>query len=208
MSTSGGHPLLVTAKIANLRARGWPREALLEDLGAEANEGVTGSRVEARRRLLAELPSNTSARGLLERVSTVFQSFDDGLIRALCHDPPPLEHPSDALALLKGSWLEPIADGGWRLSPLLSDLGADVPQEQARHWRQIAAVYWLSKKTLDARTLPLCFWNAYLGRHLLVLIKVIEAILMLEPGQVQSAAAMLSPLAVFRTDVSMLPEGL
>ena len=27
VSTSGGHPLLVTAKIANLRARGWPDQA-------------------------------------------------------------------------------------------------------------------------------------------------------------------------------------
>jgi hypothetical protein len=48
VSTSGGHPLLVTAKIANLRARGWPDQALLEDLGAQANEGVKGTRTDAR----------------------------------------------------------------------------------------------------------------------------------------------------------------
>ena len=206
VSTSRGHPLLVTAKIANLRARGWPNQALLEDLGGQANEGIKGTRTEARKRLLAELPAQTSARAVLDRVSTVFHSFEDGLVRSLCRDPPAVQHPSDALALLKGSWLEPLADGGWRLSPLLSDLSADVPEEQAKRWRQIAAVYWLSKKALDARTLPLCFWNAYLGRHLQVLMKLSQVIMELPPGQVQSAAAMLSPLAVFRTDRPIVEE--
>ncbi|MEZ5850424.1 MAG: ATP-binding protein [Hyphomicrobiaceae bacterium] len=206
ISTAGGHPLLVTAKIANLRVRGWPKEGLLEDLGQQTNEGVKGSKFEARKRLLEEIPSNTSARAVLERVSTVFQGFDDGLVRALSCDPPEVERPSDALTLLKGTWLEPVAGIGWRLSPLLTDLAADVSPEQARRWRQIAAVYWLSKKTLNARTLPLCFWNAYLGKHPVVLLKVTEAIMTLEPGQVQSAAAMLTPLTAFHTDRSLFSE--
>lgn len=207
VSTSGGHPLLATAKIANLRARAWPNEGLLEDLGSHPNEGVRGTRAEARKRLLAELPTPTSSRAVLERISAVFHTFDDGLVRALCEDPPRIQHPSDALAVLKGSWLEPVAGGeDWRLSPLLSDLGADVPEQLARRWRQIAAEYWISMGPLDARTLPLCFWNAFLGRHLDVLMAVIQALMTLEPGQVQSAAAMLSPLAVFRTDHPLLPE--
>lgn len=65
-----GHPLLTVAKIASLRARGWPVDALLEDLGPELSEAVQLTRQEARRRLLAELPSK-EARQLLERVSTV-----------------------------------------------------------------------------------------------------------------------------------------
>ena len=206
VSTSGGHPLLVTAKIANLRARNWPHEALLKDLGTQTNEGVKGTRIEARKRLLAELSTQTSARAVLERVSTVFQSFEDGLVHNLCHDPPAVQHPSDALVLLKGSWLEPLSDGGWRLSPLLSDLSADVPAEQAKRWQKIAAVYWLSKGSLDARTLPLCFWNAYLGRHLPVLLRLGQVIMTLPPGQIQSAAAMLSPLAALHTDRSILAE--
>ena len=109
VSTAGGHPLLVTAKIANLRARGWPDQALLEDFVLRTNEGVKGTKIEARKRLLAEIPSNTSARAVLERVSTVFQGFDDGLVQALSGDPPQVERPSDALILLKGTWLEPVA---------------------------------------------------------------------------------------------------
>jgi hypothetical protein len=206
VSTYAGHPLLVTAKIANLRVRGWPDRALLEDLGAEANEGVKGTRADARRRLLADLPPQGSARAVLERISTVFQSFEDGLVQRLSLDPPEVPHPSDALALLKGSWLEPAGGGGWRLSPLLADLSADVPPERAQRWRQIAAVYWLSTRTLDARTLPLCFWNAYFGRHMPVLLRLSQVIMTLPSGQLQSAAAMLSPLAAFPTDQPILVE--
>jgi hypothetical protein len=206
VSTSAGHPQLVTAKIANLRARGWPNDAVMEDLGTEANEGVRDTRAEARRRLLADLPPQGSARAVLERVSTVFQSFEDGLVQDLSRDPPELVQPGDALVLLKGSWLEPAGQGGWRLSPLLSDLSSDVRPENARRWRQIAAEYWLAKRELDGRTLPLCFWNAFLGGHVAVLQRLGHLIMTLPPGQVQSAAAMLAPLVACRTDRPLLAD--
>lgn len=206
VSTFGGHPQLVAAKVANLRARGWPDEGLAEDIVLPANAGVQATRAEARKRLLAELPQQGAARAVLERVSAVYHCIEDQLVRDLGSDAPAIPYPSDALVLLKGSWLEPLPDGGWRLSPLLSDLRAELAPARARRWQQIAAQYWLKKKSLDARTLPLCFWNAYLGRHPLVLMKVIEAIVMLPQGQVQSAAAMLAPLAVFRTDRPIFPD--
>ena len=205
ITASGGHPLLTVAKIANLRARGWPKDALIEDLGAEPSEAIHVTRQEARRRLLAELPSR-EARQLLERVSTVFSSFEDGLVVRLCQADPGISHPGDALTILKGSWIEPALDGGWRISPLLADLGKEAPQDQATRWRQIAAEYWLAKRTLDARTLPLCFWNAFLGHHVWVLAKLNVTIQTLPQDRLRAAAAMLSPLAAFRTDVSLFPE--
>ena len=33
VTTGGGHPVLVTAKLASFRARSWPNAALIEDLG-------------------------------------------------------------------------------------------------------------------------------------------------------------------------------
>ena len=205
ITVSGGHPLLTVAKIANLRARGWPKDALIEDLGTEPSEAIHVTRQEARRRLLAELPSR-EARQLLERVSTVFSSFEDGLVVKLCQADPGISHPGDALTILKGSWIEPALDGGWRISPLLADLGNEAPRDQATRWRQIAAEYWLAKRTLDERTLPLCFWNALLGRHVFVLAKLSEVIQTLPKDRLRAAAAMLSPLTAFRTDVSLFPD--
>ena len=204
-TTGGGHPLLTAAKIANLRARVWPKNALIEDLGPESSEAVQVTRQEARRRLLAELPSD-AARKLLERVSTVFSSFEDGLVIRLCQADPGVLHPGDALTMLKGSWIEPALDGGWRISPLLADLGNEAPPDQATRWRQIAAEYWLAKRTLDERTLPLCFWNAFLGRHAFVLAKLSLGIQALPRDRLRAAAAMLSSLVTFRTDVSLFPD--
>ena len=73
------------------------KSGFAEDLGARANEGVEGTRTEARKCLLAELPAQTSARAVLERVSTVFNSFEDGRVQSLCRDPPAVQHPMSLL---------------------------------------------------------------------------------------------------------------
>jgi hypothetical protein len=205
VATSSGHPLLTVAKIAHLRQRNWPNSALLEDLGHGKSTAMIDARQEARVRLLAELPS-PQARALLERVSTVFMSFEDALVYRLCGAEPAVTYAGDSLALLKGSWIEPAASGGWRLSPLISDLQSDVAPESAIVWRRIAAEHWLAKRTLNEHTLPLCFWNAFLGKHIWVLLKLGEVILGLPPEQLRGAAAMLSPMAALSTEVSLLPE--
>jgi hypothetical protein len=41
-------------------------------------------------------------------------------------------------------------------------------------WRRIAAVYWLGTRVLDERTLRLCFWNAFWGKHTWVLFKLCQ----------------------------------
>jgi hypothetical protein len=137
VSTSGGHPLLVTAKIANLRAREWPDQALLEDLGAQANEGVKGTRIEARKRLLAELPAQTSARAVLERVSTVFQSFEDGLVQNLC--PQRLSTRRTRLRCLRAL--------GW--SPLLAAAGGCH-----RYCLTSARTYLMSRPSVGGKSQP------------------------------------------------------
>jgi tetratricopeptide (TPR) repeat protein len=205
VATSSGHPLLTVAKIAHLRQRNWPNSALLEDLGHSKSTAMIDARQEARVRLLAELPS-PQARELLERVSTVFMSFEDALVYRLCGAEPAVAYAGDSLALLKGSWIEPAASGGWRLSPLITDLQSEVAPESASVWRRIAAEHWLAKRTLNEHTLPLCFWNAFLGKHIWVLLKLGEVILGLPPEQLRGAAAMLSPMAALSTDVSLLPE--
>ncbi len=205
VTAAGGHPVLTAAKIANLRARGWPDNALIEDFGPEPSKAMQVTRQEARRRLLAELPSQ-EARQLLERAGAVFASFEDGLITNLCNAEPRIPYAGDSLAVLKGSWVEPAPEGGWRISPLIADIGREAPPDQTRRWRLIAAEYWLQKKTLDARTLPLCFWNAYSGRHAWVLATISNTIETLPQDRLRAAAGMLSPLAAFRTDVSLFSE--
>ena len=59
---------------------------------------------------------------------------------------------------------------------------------------------------LNQRTLPLCFWNAFWGKHGGVLVKLYQVIETLPLDRLRNAAALLSPMTLFRTDQSIYPE--
>ncbi|MDY6946994.1 MAG: hypothetical protein SXG53_14860 [Pseudomonadota bacterium] len=201
-TTNGGHPLLAISKISNLRQRGWPVAALREDIGGNPGAGIVEARAEARARLLAEL-TTPSQRELLARVSVVFNMFDEALARRLAHEPQAIDKPGDALVALRGSWIEVLAEGYLRLSPLISDLQGDVPAESARRWRQLAAEHWMMSGVLNEQTIPLVFWNAFLGQHAWVLFKVCQATLPLSPELLRAVGGVLAPLVIMRTDAPL-----
>ena len=205
VTTYGGHPQLAATKIASLRGRGWPIEALAEDIFGRPSEAIQITREEARRRLLADL-STPLSRELLRRISCVFDKADDGLVRALAESPPRIDGVGDSLAMLRGSWIEVTNDAYLRISPLIADLSADATEEERRQWHRIAASYWIARGPLNERTLPLCFWSAFLGEEILVLATVAQMFQSLPPEGVKSAAAVLSPIVVLRTDRSLLPN--
>jgi hypothetical protein len=205
MTTNSGHPLLVAAKIAGLRTRAWPHSALIEDTGLLASEAVQTTREEARRRLLVEIPSE-GARQLLRRVGCVFDRADEALVLRLAQGDPSIANPGDLLAILRGSWIEVVPRNDLRLSPLIADIGRDVAEGEALRWRQIAAEHWLSTRVLNERTLPLCFWNAFWGKHTSVLAVVCQTIETLPAERLQGAAAMLSPMLALVSDRSIYPD--
>ena len=204
-TTNGGHPLLVSAKVASLKSRAWPQSALLEDMGPIASDAVRTTREDARRRLLGEIPS-AEALLLLRRLGCLFDRADEALILRLARNEPVIPNAGDALAILRGSWIEIIPGGDLRLSPLIADIGKDVPEQDVLQQRQTAAEYWLSNRVLDQRTLPLCFWNAFLGKHGGVLARLYQVIETLPRDQLRGAATLLSPMTLLRTDQSIYPE--
>ncbi len=207
MATGGGHPLLVATKVASLRARGWPASGLAEDIG-KTSEAIQITRDEARRALLRELAALDQALSLdvgalLRRIGVVFDRVDTGLVSVLAKLPPAIARASDALAVLRGSWLEALPDGDLRLSPVISDISTDVAAEDIQRWCRAAAEYWLRKRVLNERTLPLCFWNAFIGHHDWVLMKLCETLQSLDHEILRGAVALLSPMTALRTDVSL-----
>jgi hypothetical protein len=203
-ASAGGHPTLVSTKIASLRARAWPKDALFEDVGA-TSEGVQLTREAARRKLLDNLRDLDSTRSfeagqLLRRIGSAFDRVDERLALKLAALDPPLQSASDALAMLKGTWLEVLPKGDLRVSPLIADITNDVQPEETKLWRRSASIYWISKRKLDDRTLPLCFWNAYLGEQDWVLVKLAETMQTMGSERFKSAAPMLSPITALTTD--------
>ena len=87
-----------------------------------------------------------------------------------------------------------------RVSPLIADIASDVPAAALKAWRRIAALHWLENRTLDERTLPLCFWNAFWGEHDAVLMKLCEVIQTMEREKLRAAAPILATLSYLTTD--------
>ena len=204
LTTGGGQPVLVAAKVASNRERGWPKAALTEDIGS-TSEAMRLTRDEAKRSLLRDLQELDDARSLeagqlLRRIACVFDRTEDGLICMLAHGSPALSSTSETLAVLRGSWLEILPRGDLRISPLLADLTLDVPPAEAKGWRRMAAEYWISIGSLNERTLPLCFWNAFLGEHSPVLLKLCGIFQTMPKEQLRGAAPLLSPVTALVTD--------
>jgi hypothetical protein len=105
VTTGGGHPVLVAARLASLRARNWPDAALFEDFVTAPSAAVKLSREEARRDLLASLRELDETRSLeagqlLRRAGAVFERSDDALLLKLAAAEPALPNAGDANALL------------------------------------------------------------------------------------------------------------
>ena len=206
ITTGGGHPVLVSAKLASLRARNWPSSALTEDFGSAPSAAIKLTRDEARRDLLASLRELDDTRSLeagqlLRRAGAVFDRSDDALLLKLAAAEPRLPNAGDAIAILKGAWLEILPQGDTRISPLISDIINDVPAADLKAWRKLAALHWLQHRTLNERTLPLCFWNAFWGEHDWVLLKLCEVMQTMDADKLRAVAPILAPFSYMKTDV-------
>lgn len=211
VTTRGGHPVLAIAKLASLRARNWPDEALLEDFGSTPSEAMKLTREDARRELLTTLRDIDETRSLeagqlLRRAAAIYDQADDALLLKLASAEPPLRNAGDIIALLKGAWLEVLPHDAVRVSPLISDIVSDVPASDLKAWRGIAAIHWIKSRKLNERTLPLCFWNAYWGEQDYVLLKVCETVITMEEDKLRSAAPILGTLTFLKTDQPIYPS--
>lgn len=211
ITTSGGQPLLAAAKISSLRARGWPQSALIEDFMGPPSTAITLTREEARRSLLEELSALDAARSLdagqlLRRIGCSFDRVDQELALKLATSSPSLPSGGDALAVLRGSWLEILPMGDLRVSPLIADITSDLSFDEQKRWRQVAAEHWLGTRILNERTLPLCFWNALWGEHTGVLVQLCFMLQSMPKEKLRGAAALLSPMTALVTETSFYPE--
>lgn len=163
--SGGGHPQLVAARIAGLRARGWLRSELLDGLVEPGGpRDVDAEREAVRLRLLEELPA--AARSLLARLSLLTMPFDRELAFALASAPSPIAEPGFSLDLLAGPWLEMRPGGRYRISPLVANLGTQVMSPAEVREVQLAIVTALLCLTpFPAGSLPQLLAAALATRH-------------------------------------------
>jgi tetratricopeptide (TPR) repeat protein len=127
-----GHPQFVHARIRKLSSQGWPQPSP-EDLLADW--GVANVRAQARRRLMNELPSDTT-RLLAHRLTLSIGPFTRGHAFAVASVSPGVLMPGESLDTLVGPWVERVGDDAYRVSPLLEGAGTETLPS-----REIAAVH-------------------------------------------------------------------
>ena len=121
---TSGHAQLVHARIATLEAQGFPTPDF-ESLATTPSD-VVEARAEARR-LIATLDPST--RELVYRLSLTLQAMPYKQVLAIARQPAPITEPGLAFDRLVGPWVEVVAEGLYRVSPLLRELGKDVQGE-------------------------------------------------------------------------------
>ena len=123
-----GHPQLACALFVALRDRGWPT------LSAQTLSGLPELMEEHRaaaRQLLALLPEPD--RDLAYRLSVTSRPFRRDHVLHIGARSPRITAPGASFDRLRGSWIDPLGEGYFRLSPLLEDAAdQDCPASQVR----------------------------------------------------------------------------
>jgi len=157
---TSGHAQLVHARIATLEAQGFPTPDL-ENLAATPSD-VVEARAEARK-LIATFDPPT--RELIYRLSLTVQALPHQQVLAIARQPAPILEPGLAFDRLVGPWVEVVAEGLYRVSPLLREVGKDVQGEDwatGMHCRIARAV--LGFRTLSPTDASTILFHGIAGR--------------------------------------------
>jgi tetratricopeptide (TPR) repeat protein len=178
LATELGHPQLVLALIAGLKARSWPIDEL-NALGRLefANQDLTTERSAVRRSLVTAL--DEESRVLLYRVSLLAGCFERGLALQLGGiKPPPLMTAGEKLDALIGPWIDQMPRNELRVSPLVTDVGKELLDDQQQQAIHCAAAGWLTRDSvLDAGKINQTFIHALAGKSTKALIKIALAVI-------------------------------
>lgn len=132
-AASGGHPQLVQAALLHLKSEGWSHGALM-DLVRGASPDVAAEQGAASQRMVNAMPER--ARDLLLRLSLIYNRFDRAMAMIVGEAPPPISVPGAELDRLIGPWIETLANGAFRVSPLIANSGKNAlgpAQQRAVH---------------------------------------------------------------------------
>lgn len=165
---TSGHAQLVHARVATLEAQGFPPPGLEQLTTTPAD--VVEARVEAKR-LVATLAA--PARELVYRLSLTPQAVPQRYALAIAGQPPPIAEPGLIFAGLVGPWVERVAEGLYRISPLLSGIGKEVQGEPwARTMHATVARTMLRLRTLSPDDVSHILLHATTGKDWLTIARL------------------------------------
>ena len=201
-----GHPQLVLVFVDGMSARGWPDEELVEVVGNGLSSGdIEAERDAARRTLVGTLPEN--ARALLYRLSLTIGRFDRPLALVIANVPPGITLGGEHLDVLIGPWIETIASGTYRVSPLAARSGHNMIQAQERTAiHSVIADHYMSGRVVDGGSADLIMAHAIAGKNERVLIKLSLGILTTDRGTLGRLVSSLPTFLLLGSNHTIYPD--
>ncbi|MDG2522141.1 hypothetical protein P7B02_11375 [Caulobacter segnis] len=208
LASGPGHPQLVQALIADLRRRRWTAQGG-DDLTAMSigDLALGDERDAARRRLIRAAAPD--ARNLINRLGLMMGRFDRSMAIELAALPPPIPDAGAHIDGLIGPWIDRLADGKLRLSPLLIGCGAvNLTQAEQSSVHSFVADRLTPEGGLDVTQVGVALVHALAAPSPSVLTKIALAILGTSINQLPSLSTWLMPLRALKTDGPIFPADL
>jgi tetratricopeptide (TPR) repeat protein len=157
---TGGHPQLVSARVAGLKAAAFPKPSPQDVLDQPREIG--DARAEALAVIRSILPE--PARRLLYRLSLAIPPLKRSHSLRVAEAEPPVPAAGEMLELLIGPWLEQPLSDRYRVSALASESGRSLlPPDEARRIHGQIATALLSERTILAGEFSGAIAHALLG---------------------------------------------
>ncbi len=154
-ATTSGHPILVAATVRYIQSHeGSDPDALM---AVVTGEPVRPVRIETRKRLRELLADD--ARGIVDRLSILWNRFDKNLAFALAAVEPGIRNPGEIIEDLRGVWLHTVTVDQLELSPLLKGIGSEFldTRLQQRLHATVARTYMTSRTITPTRAIEIAF---------------------------------------------------
>lgn len=205
LAAGPGHPQLVQAMIADFRRRGWPMDEVGKLERLELGDLLLADERETARRRLVQAAS-PDARKLLYRLGVALGPFQRPLALELGGLPPPVTDPGVCLDDLIGPWIDRLASGRLRLSPLLGGLAqANLPEAEITAVRRRIAEVLVGGQDLDVQNVGEAFVQALASSAEPELTRIAIAVLSTNVDELSKLAGWLMPLRAVRTDQPIYP---
>jgi hypothetical protein len=201
MIGASGHPQLVLAAIAGMRARSWPVEELenVQALDLSAFDDIEVERRAARQRLITVLPE--VARTLLYRLSLVIGRFDRKVALAVGSVVPSVRHTGEQLDQLIGPWIDQSSGSEFRISPLMLNAGDDMleaVEKKAVH--RAISVSMMGGKSVHISWANAAFYHGLIGQAEEPLMKIAYSVITASPESREKLVGWLVGLRCQRVD--------
>ncbi|WP_298242044.1 hypothetical protein [uncultured Bradyrhizobium sp.] len=201
-----GHPQLVHAFVMGMAVRGWRAEEFQKIvIQGFSSDDVEAEREAARRGMAIAL--SAEARALLYRLTLVIGRFTRDIALSLGSLEPRVPHAGEELDRLVGPWIEVVAPGQYRVSPLATNAGQGMLTAiEQTDVHALIVDRLLARRVIDPFGANMILTHAFIARSAHGLMAMAHAVLEADEKTTELLAEHFFMLPILRTDQPIFDE--